>query len=168
MRFILKLGRLLGTICLCLGALSSWVGCSSTQVGKYASQEDLLEDYLSQYKSTSLEIIFDRGHNSHRIVALYREPLSDLQIYRDKQLYKSLKIEDSKFKGILGRSLETAGALVRKPAAKEVGLCRTPFFISIKKTNDSFSVQGCRATEEGLAFGKLISEIEHLANSIQF
>ena len=72
MRFILKLGRLLGTICLCLGALSSWVGCSSTQVGKYASQEDLLEDYLSQYKSTSLEIIFDRGHNSHRIVALYQ------------------------------------------------------------------------------------------------
>ena len=142
--------------------------CASQQIGKYSSQEELLEVYLKDYKSSVLEIAFERGHTSHRILAYHKMPFCQLQIFRDKLAYKKLKIDENKFRDLLSRTLETAGTLYRRPANKEDGVCRTPFIIAVKKREEAFSVQGCRAAEESSVFTKLIADIEHLATVNSF
>jgi hypothetical protein len=150
---------------LLVGILSA---CSSTQVGKYSTQGELVEAYLSDFTRTTIEIVFERGHNSLRIVAFHKNHFSELHMFRDKQEYKTLKIDEGNFKELLSRSLTTAGSLYRKPANKEEGPCRTPFLITLKKQEEVFSVKGCRAAEEGTLFGKLIADIEHLVSASKF
>lgn len=142
--------------------------CSSGPVGKYSNQDELLDVYLNDYKASVLEIVFERGHTSHRILAYHKDPAYQLQIFRDKQVYKESKIDDDKFRELLTRSIETAGVLYRKPANKEVSPCRTPFVIAVKKGDEKFSVQGCRASDESTVFSRLISDIEHLATTSKF
>jgi|GEM_PF-1624927 len=142
--------------------------CASNQVGKYPSQEKLVEAYLKNFTQTTVEIVCERGHNSLRILAFHKAQSPELHMFRDKQIYKTLKIDEANYKELLSRSLTTAGYLYRKPANKEEGPCRTPFLITIKKEEEVFSVKGCRAANEGPLFGKLISDIEHLASASKF
>ena len=142
--------------------------CSTEPVGKYSNQAEFIDVYLNDYKASVLEIVFERGHTAHRILVYHKDPFYQLQIFRDKQVYKELKIDDGKFRELLLRSLQTAGVLYRKPANKEVSPCRTPFVIAVKKGEEKFSVQGCRASDESTVFSKLISDIEHLATTSKF
>ena len=139
------------------------VSCSSVPIGKYSSQKDLAAAYLSDFKSTSVDIVFERGHNSHRFHISYKTDLPQLLIFHDKQIYKNLNIEEKQFKEVLNKSTQAVGALRRKPATKENGPCRTPFLITLKNNQEVFEVEGCRGTEEGAVFGKLVAEIEYLA-----
>ena len=141
------------------------LSCSSVSTGKYSSQKDLVDAYLNDFKATTVDIVFERGHNSHRFHVSYKTELPQLLIFHDKQIYKNLKIEEKQFKEVLNKSMEAAGALRRKPATKETGPCRTPFLITLKNNQEVFEVEGCRATEEGAIFGKLVAEIEYLALS---
>ena len=142
--------------------------CSNEPVGKYSNQEEFIDVYLNDYKASVLEIVFERGHTAHRILVYRKDPFYQLQIFRDRQVYKELKIDDNKFRELLLRSLQTAGVLYRKPANKEVSPCRTPFVIAVKKGEEKFSVEGCRASDESTVFSKLISDIEYLATMSKF
>lgn len=148
-------------------ALLSLAACSTAPSEKSQTHEELLAVYLSHTETVSVDIVFERGHNSHRIHAAHREMGPEIQIFHDKQVYKSLKIDEIQFKKLLTKSLETAGELQRKPATKANSPCRTPFVITVKNSQDTFAVEGCRGSEVGSVFGKLIAEIEYLASSSQ-
>lgn len=148
-------------------ALFALAACSTVSSEKHQNQEELLAAYLSHTETVSVDIVFERGHNSHRIHAAHRGMGPEIQIFHDKQVYKSLKIDEVQFKTLLTKSLETAGELQRKPATKANSPCRTPFVITVKNHRDTFAVEGCRGSEEGSVFGKLIAEIEYLASSSQ-
>ena len=140
--------------------------CSSVSNDRFADQEELLSVYMEDIKSASVDIIFDRGHNSHRIYATNKSSSPEIFVFHDRQVYKSLKIDELKFKELLSKSLQTAGTLHRKPAIKESSPCRTPFQITVKNNRETFSVEGCRSAEEaGGVFGKFIAEIEYLTSS---
>jgi hypothetical protein len=142
------------------------VSCSSIPSERFANQDELLSVYMEDIKSASVDIIFDRGHNSHRIYATNKSSSPEIFVFHDRQVYKSLKIDELKFKELLSKSLQTAGTLHRKPAIKESSPCRTPFQITVKNNRETFSVEGCRSAEEaGGVFGKFIAEIEYLTSS---
>jgi hypothetical protein len=140
--------------------------CSSVSNDRFADQEELLSVYMEDIKSASVDIVFDRGHNSHRIYATNKSSSPEIFVFHDRQVYKSLKIDELKFKELLSKSLQTAGTLHRKPAIKENSPCRTPFQITVKNNRETFSVEGCRSADEaGGVFGKFIAEIEYLTSS---
>jgi hypothetical protein len=141
--------------------------CSSSPRDRFTNQDELLSVYMEDIKTASVDIIFDRGHNSHRIYANHKSDSPEILIFHDRQVFKSLKIDELQFKDLLSKSLQTAGTLHRKPAIKENSPCRTPFVITVKNSRETFSVEGCRGAEEaGGVFGKFIAEIEYLASSI--
>ncbi len=148
--------------------LELMTSCSSIPNSKHSIPEELVSVYLNDFKTASVDIVFERGHNSHRIYAFHKQYSPELHIFHDKQIYKSLKIDEVQFKDLLAKSIETAGVFYRKPAMRELNRCRTPFIIKIKNSKEAFAVEGCRSSDEGMIFGKLIAEIEHLAfaNSI--
>ena len=108
--------------------------------------------------------MFERGHNLHRIYAFHKLPLPELQIFRDKLVYKSLKIGELQFKELLAKTIDTAGTFYRRTSSKELNRCRTPFVIKLKNSQDKLEVEGCRSSEDGIVFGKLIADIEYLAS----
>lgn len=161
-----KLKRLLTSgVTLIVGVGMS--GCVSQPQEKSASHEALVATYLSDPTTTSLDILFERGHNSYRFVATHENALPHLEVFHDKQLFKSLKLEEPQFQDLLSKSLEAAASLRRKVSAQDSPPCRTPFVIKVKNNQESFEAEGCRSAEEGSAFGKLVAEIEHLVSKSQ-
>jgi hypothetical protein len=140
------------------------LGCASNPIDKHPNSEDLMADYGADVNSTSVDIIFERGHNSHRILLTHQNAGPELVFFHDKQIFKSVKIDENQFKNVLTQSIETAGTLFRKPATKEHSPCRTPFVIMLKNTQKSLEVEGCRASDDGNILGKLIAQIEYLAS----
>ena len=144
-------------------------GCSSKTATNFSDPEELKTVYVEDFKNVSIDIVFERGHNLHRIHAFHKIPHPELHIFHDKKVYKSLAIKEEQFKALLAKSIDTAGAFFRKLANKESNRCRTPFVIKVANSREKLEVEGCRSSEEGAVFGKLIAEIEYLAsvNSIQ-
>jgi len=140
------------------------VSCSSETNKQYSDPEELKSVYINDYKNVSIDIVFERGHNLHRIHAFHKIPMPELYIFHDKQIYKNLKIGEDQFKDLLARAIDTAGTFFRKNATKEQLRCRTPFMIKLKNSQNKFEVEGCRSSEEGVVFGKLIADIEYLAS----
>ena len=140
------------------------VSCSANKVSEHSDPEELKSAYISDFKNTSVDITFERGHNLHRIYAFHKPQHPELQMFRDKQVYKSLQIKEEQFKELLLKSIDTAGAFYRKIASAEQSRCRTPFQIKVVSSKDKLEVEGCRSSDEGIVFGKLISEIEYLAS----
>lgn len=145
------------------------VACTSQSEKSFFNPHELKMVYVEDYKNVSLDILFERGHNLHRIYAFHKYPSPELHIFHDKKKYKSLRIKEEQFKELLSKSIDTAGAFSRKLASKDSGRCRTPFVIKVVNSKEKLEVEGCRSSDEGVVFGKLIAEIEHLAsiNSIQ-
>lgn len=141
------------------------VRCSSIPSERFANQDELLSVYMEDIKTASVDIVFDRGHNSHRIYATHKSTSPEILIFHDRQVFKSLKIDEVQFRDLLSKTLQTAGTLHRKPAIKENSPCRTPFVITVKNNHETFSVEGCRGAEEAGVLGKFIAEIEYLASS---
>lgn len=145
------------------------ISCSTKTSTSHSDPEELKTVYVEDFKNVSIDIVFERGHNLHRIHAFHKTPLPELHIFHDKKVYKSLTIKEDQFKVLLAKSIDTAGAFFRKLANKEPSRCRTPFVIKVANSTEKLEVEGCRSSEEGAVFGKLIAEIEYLAtiNSIQ-
>ena len=65
--------------------LLAWIGfvalsaCSSQPSEKTQSHDELLAVYLSNTEAVSVDIVFERGHNSHRIHAAHREMGPEIQ-----------------------------------------------------------------------------------------
>lgn len=146
-----------------LSGILFWSSCSTDQGNLKVSPDQLKSEYMSDFRNTSVDIIFERGHNLHRFYAFHKSLSPELHIFHDKQMYKSLKIGEQQFKELIAKSIDTAGTFSRKLASKEEVRCRTPFVIKVLNSRDKFEVEGCRSSEEGVVFGKLIAEIEYLA-----
>ena len=118
-----------------------------------------------EFRPASVEIIYERGHNSHRFFLVNEISNPQVLVYHDSQLFKNFKLKAERFNDLLNKSVEAMDSLQRKPAKKENTPCRTPFVMTLKNPEKTHTVEGCRASEEGAIIGKLIAEIEYMISS---
>ena len=84
------------------------------------------------------------------------------ECYRDKQLLKARVMDTAKYMALVKQASE----LVENPKPETApGACRTPFTLKFKRDETVKTLDGCRSSEQGVAFGKLIKEAEFLVFS---
>lgn len=140
-----------------LGAFLSASGCSSHSI-----KPDRPSEEVATAQATQVEISYSLGHNQHRFTAQGSLQKAEVTTYFEQDIVEQANVDSSKYLSFVSKAVAFAQKPHRTPAQTEE--CRSPFKVTVKIDEKTYTSDGCRFNDEG-SLSRLVRDGEFLLYS---
>jgi len=134
------------------------------------SARDSAAEQVAHAQSTQVEISYVLGHNQHRFTGQSssqgnsqgRSQKAEVTTYFEKDIVQQADVDSSKYLGFVTKVVAFAQTPHRIPAQSDE--CRSPFSVTVKIDEKTYTSDGCRFSDEG-GLSRLVRDGEFLLYS---
>jgi len=145
-------------------------GCAAKPARQAATEPAVRLDQLDRdprvLGDSELDLIYLFGRDKHHFRAEARDQKVRARALVDKDILREGTFEASRYRQLLQRVAQFASDQAgRQPAASGSGNragCRTPFLLRARIGESTYLLNGCRHTDAGLQFGRLVRDAEFM------
>jgi hypothetical protein len=130
------------------------------------SGNGLTDAAVTKAQRTSFDIVYSLGgHGEHRLTGTFSaaEGAPHVAAYSEREVVDEAQINAGSYDHFLEKIVHFTQKPQRLPA-QELD-CRTPYWITLKIDEKSYTSKGCRASDDSGEFAKLVREGEFLLYS---
>lgn len=149
------------SVALALGGIS---GCASAPAPSGATSATPDGDWKTSAREHSkIDLNYMVGHNLHQLVLVSEAGRVTASAYLDRRVLKEREIAAEDYLPLLERMRSESKTALAQPGGSPT--CRSPFTSVILIKSNTYNWSGCRQTEDGTAFSKIVRDAEFLLYS---